>query len=169
MANYCEPEDLNFGNLMLPEGEARAPFITEASEEIDAKLGWIYATPINMEPLRYHERMILKTICRKIAGGRMVTTMAIPDESGSLNAYGSRLLKEGLDELHMLASGDVPLSAPRADLETATDEADTGGIGAPGARTPSVSNYDSESPTLQFERAVFGGVPSYFVPGDSAP
>ncbi len=165
MAGYCEPDDINVGNLMLPEGEARDPFIREASDEIDGKLGWLYVTPIDLSTLKYYERMMLKTICRKIAGGRMITTMAIPDESGSLNAYGARLLKEGLDELHMIASGDVPLSAARADLESPDGTDDGGGHGAMGARTPSITTGDAESPSLQFERAVFGGVPSYFVPG----
>ena len=97
MAGYCEPDDLNMGNLMLPEGEVRAPFITEASEEMDGKLRWLYATPIDMDGIKYHERMMLKTICRKLATGRMVTTLAIPDEGGSVNAYGLRLIEEGLD------------------------------------------------------------------------
>lgn len=166
---YCEPDDINIGNLMLPDGEQREPYITEASEEIDGKLGWLYATPIDVETLKYHERMMLKTVCRKIASGRMITTLAIPDESGSLNAYGARLLKEGLDELHALADGSVPLSAARADLEGAVGTDDAGGHGAQGARMPSVSGYDSESLVSQFEKSVFGGRPSYAVPGDAAP
>jgi hypothetical protein len=166
---YCEPDDINVGNLMLPEGESRQPFIDEASDEIDGKLGWLYQTPIDLDSLKYYERMMLKTICRKLAGGRMITTMAIPDESGSLNAYGARLLKEGLDELHAIASGDVPLSAARADLEGDSTSPDGGGHGAVGARTPSVSGHDSESLVAQFERSVYGGVPSYAVPGDAAP
>ena len=165
---YCEPDDINVGNLMLPEGEARAPFISEASDEIDGKLGWLYATPIDVDSLKYYERMMLKTICRKIAGGRMITTMAIPDESGSLNAYGARLLKEGLDELHLIASGDVPLSAARADLE-GDSSPDVGGQGAQDARKPSIPGDDSESLVSQFEKSIFGGRPSYAVPGDAAP
>lgn len=163
---YCEPDDINVGNLMLPEGESRTPFINEASDEMDGKLGWLYTTPIDVDTLKYYERMMLKTICRKIAGGRMITTMAIPDESGSLNAYGARLLKEGLDELHMIASGDVPLSAARADLESPDGTDDAGGLGAIGGRTPSIKNGDSESLVDQFERQVFRGVRSYAMPGD---
>lgn len=165
---YCSPDDINVGNLMLPEGESRQPFIEEASDEMDGKLGWLYVTPIDLDSLKHYERMMLKTICRKIAGGRMITTMAMPDESGTLNALGARLLKEGLDELHMLASGDVPLSAARADLE-GDGGPDAGGHGATGARTPSIFNTDSESLVGQFEKAVYGSRRSYVVPGDQVP
>ena len=162
---YCQPEDINVGNLMLPEGESRLPFISEASEEIDAKLGWLYATPINVELLKYHEQMLLKTICRKIATGRMVTTLAIPEESGGLNAYGLRMIQEGLDELHIIACGDVPLSAQRADY-VEDGGTDTSGIGAEGSRTPSVINQDSESLINGFNKTVYGGVPWTVEPDD---
>lgn len=168
MTTYCQPEDINVGNLMLPDGDSRVPFITEAQDEMDGKLGWMYKTPIDVSKVLYHERLMLKTICRKLATGRMVTTLAIPDESGSLHAYGRGMIREALDELHQIASGDVALSAERADLMKPGDEPDPTGIGAMNARRPTVYNPDSESAVTAFNHTVFGGRPWSVEPDDNA-
>jgi hypothetical protein len=163
---YCTPADINLGNLMYAD-EGLEAYINEAADEIDGKLGWLYQTPIDMDIVPRHEAKMLKTICRKIATGRAISTLAIPAENGAQHAYGLRLLQEGLDELHMIAGGDVPLSAPRTDLEGDPNEPDGAGHGAQDARTPTVLVADSESMLTQFHRSVFGGRPSFtFGPDD---
>lgn len=157
---YCSKDDLNIGNLMIEPGGLDR-YVREACEEIDAKIGWLYETPLDLDTLKDHERKMLKTIARKIATGRAISTLDVPNDGGVQGTYGLRLLQEGLDELHMIAGGDVPLSAKRADLEGDPNEPDVGGHGAHGARVPEAWNADTESPLSAFHRTVFGMRPQF--------
>ena len=159
---YCEPSDIDLGGMALPNPDPRTGFIASATDEMNAKLGLLYAVPIDTETILEHERLMLKVICYKIASGRMLATYSIPEEGGSVHAYAKRLLDEGMSELHMVANGDYVLSAAKPDLVADDLSPDGSGVAAMGARTPSVYNPDSESAVTAFNNQVFGGVPTRF-------
>lgn len=168
--SYCEVEDLLIGDIILPANVKPERFIQSASDEIDAKLGWTYKTPLapsevpvgasEQEPefkhLPRHERLLIISICARLASGRLIMTLDTAGEQTTLHAYGFRLVKEALDELHQVANGVVELVAAKADPSTLAGVGDV---------APSVSNYDDESLLLGFEKTVMKGVPWYSEPG----
>jgi len=164
---YCTPSDLDLSRVIMDDPEETQRFVLQATEEMDSKLGWLYIVPLPMSTMKYHERLLIKTICRKIATGRMILTYAVPDEGGSNHSYGLRLIQEGLDELHMIANGDITLSVARGDQEGSPLDPDAGGVGATHARLPEMFHQDSESLLNGFTKTVHGGIPWYVVPDDN--
>jgi hypothetical protein len=162
---YCTTEDIQLGDIEASE-EQKLPYMQQAFDEIDAKLGWLYATPLNLNAagVPNHERLLIKMISVKLATGRMFLSFASSMDS-PMHSYGLRLVQEGLDELHLLANADVPLSFPRTDPTTGD------GINTPLARTPGVVNSDSESLILAFTKTVMtpNGGKWYVVPDDGVP
>lgn len=145
---YSTVADLLIGDL--PIGGATNPqaFVDTAAEEMDSKLGWLYATPIAWEggDGPRHEVLLLKQINNKLASGRLILTLAIAEEGTSLHAYGLRLVTEATTELMLIANGDVDLTATKAE---------SGDVAA--QPIPGVRNYDDESLLLGFEENVLRG------------
>lgn len=158
---YCEATDVDMGGMGVPSPDPRQGFVVNACDEMNAKLGAMYAVPIDPNDLPEHERLMLKVIAVKIASGRFLATWSIPDEQSSVHAYARRLLDEGLSELHLIANGDYILHAPPADTndDGLPDEV---GPSVPGSRAPSVHVQDECSPVEAFHAQVFGGRPSRF-------
>lgn len=162
---YSEVTDLLLGDTILGGGVDPQKFVDAAADEMDSKLGWLYATPINVlgDPLAIppvvalprHEALLLKGINNKLASGRLILTLDIAGEGTTLHAYGARLVKEAMDELLLLANGTLDLSAPRTIL------ADAAVID----RTPAVLNIDEESLLAPFVNTVHRGRPWYAEPG----
>lgn len=167
---YCEVEDLLIGDLILPATVKPERFIQSASDEIDAKLGWTYKTPLapltvpagsgdlvpEFKHLPRHERLLIVSICARLASGRLIMTLDTAGEQTTLHAYGFRLVKEALDELHTVSNGAVELIAAKQDPSTLAGESDT---------APSIKNYDDESLLLGFEMNVMKRIPWYTEPG----
>lgn len=159
MSGYCSDSDLVVGNLLQSDDSMKTDIIRQVSDEMDGRLGWLYETPIDLDGLRDHEAKLLRGICRKLSLGRLIAVLAIPEEGSSLHALARQYITEGTNDLNVIANGDIVLTAPRSDNEGDPDSPDTGGVGAQGARTPSVSNADSESLVTAFHKQVYGGVP----------
>jgi hypothetical protein len=112
---YCGIEDLRFGDIAYPsylgDKEQR---IKSGAEEIDTAIGHIYVTPVVIPetiPLD-HTRpsyLMLKKINWLITSGRMVLDMAAAGERDNLHAYGRSMLKEGIDMLTGIATGETQL------------------------------------------------------------
>jgi hypothetical protein len=164
--DYCEPGDIQLPHIIEGDMDALKLFIREACDEIDGKLGWIYEVPLDLEALRYHERKLIKTVAVKLARGRYI--LAISSDESQMNATGLRSIQEGLDELHIIASGDIVLTAKQADRESPDDQIDPTGASSMGARKPEMFNVDSESLFNGFNQTVLGGRPYYVVPDDQA-
>lgn len=161
---YCKVEDLLLGDVTVGGNVNRQLYVDQAADEMDSKLGWIYVTPIDVDGeaagpggtppavpvLPRHERLLLKSINAKIATGRLIMAVSINEEGSAVHAYALRLLKEGNDELLMIANGHVLLTAPRS--ETPVQEAN---------RVPSVSNLDAESLLDPFYNTVNRSRPWY--------
>jgi hypothetical protein len=154
---YSEVADLLLGDLILSARVDKQKFINDAAEEMDAKLGFLYKTPVvipDAEAGNRHQALLLKQINNKLASGRLILTLDIPQEHGTLHAYGLRLVKEATEELLLIANGTVDLAADRAE----------GGTGIVDRR-PEILVYDEESLLLGFENTVLRGVPWYSRPG----
>lgn len=167
---YSKVEDLLLGDLIIPRTVSKDKFIEDASDEMDAKLGWMYATPLapcevpadatetepTFEHLPRHERLLLKSICNRLASGRLILTLDAAGEQTTLHAYGYRLVQDALGELNMLANGEVELSAcpPLAGTVAGGDD-----------RVPEVYNEDEESLLLGFQNTVLRGQSWWTKPG----
>lgn len=165
---YSKADDLLIGDLILPKNVNRDKVVQDAADEIDAKLGWIYKTPLapcevpagfpEQEPefkhLPRHEQLLLKSINNRLASGRLILSLDTAGQQTTLHAYGYRLQKDALDELHLIANGSVEMTACRAE-----------GVEGGEDRVPSIIHHDEESLLLGFEETVMRGVPWYTRPG----
>lgn len=110
---YCGLTDLLKGDLDLPRymGDG-SQFVNMAAEDIDSHLGHIYVTPIEVLdiPRNRPTKLMLKRINRLLASGRMVLDLATAGESTDLHAYGRSLVKEAMDLLEKIASGEIVLA-----------------------------------------------------------
>ncbi len=161
---YCVVEDLLLGDVTVGGTVNRQLYVDQAAEEMDSKLGWIYKTPIDLDgapadppdqpealpALPRHEALLLKVINAKIATARLIMAVSINEEGNSVHAYALRLLKEGNDELLLIANGAVLLSAPRN--ESTPDEI---------SRVPGIINEDIESLLDPFYNTTNRGRPWY--------
>ncbi len=147
---YCLPDELMIGDLIVGSSINRQEYVDRAAEEIDSKIGWVYATPIDTTGLPRAQTLLLKIINIKIASARLIMALSVNDEDNSVHAYALRLLKEGTDDLLHIANGDVDLDAPRTPMSDANA----------GSRTPGVYNIDVESLLDPFYSTTNWGVKS---------
>jgi hypothetical protein len=163
---YSTVADLLLGDIVLNPALNKQKAVDDAAEEMDSKLGWLYALPLapvgtdpvtatSWEALPDHQVLLLKHINNKLASGRLVMALAMPGEQSSLHAYGWNLVKEATAELLLLANGSVLLEAiPLTDT-----------IITSATLAPATINYDSESLLAGFENTVLRGTPWYSRPG----
>lgn len=138
MAGYSDPTDLLLGNIPLPSYIDTSKLVQDVADEIDSRIGYTYATPLDLtdtSAIARPARLLVKRISRNLATGRLILQVASPEENARLHAYGWSLIKESLEALEYIANGDMPLE---------------GATPAPGASTPAVtapqiSNLDAES------------------------
>jgi hypothetical protein len=157
---YCAITDLRKGDLRLPPymGDGTS-YVSGAAEEIDAALGHLYETPIdvgNTSEMTRPSILFLKKINWLLASGRLVLDLAASSESLELHAYGKRMLDEGLLMLERLASGDLKLDGaePAGDIDPET-------INVSG---PQIINEDSESLVQAFYDQMNPRLPLRFTP-----
>jgi hypothetical protein len=133
-----------------------ADFITAASSEIDAKLGFIYATPFILSgggAMPLHQAKLIEDICIKLASGRIILAATSTMEQSTIHAYGASLVRDAQVSLMAIANGEVNLAVTMVDSEGnprppgSNPEDDD-----PLAYVPSASNRDSDSAVEAFER-----------------
>jgi hypothetical protein len=135
---YCSPGDLLTGSVPLPTYLDPAKFVSDAADEIDSKIGFIYVTPVDVSdgstavrPVR----LLLKRLNVFLATGRLLMTVDAGGEDKTVHAYGLRLVTEAENSLAMIASGQLPLDgAARVDDGTGAQP-----LG------PIIGNKDAES------------------------
>lgn len=163
---YCVAGDLLLGDLVISASVDKNVFIQEAADEIDSKLGFIYklplappgtdpVTPDSWKLLPHHEVLTLKTINVRLATGRLILTLDIAGQETQLHAYGWYLIKEALDDLMIVANGNIDLTATRVGVEAGYADA-----------TPRTSNHDDESLLAGFENTIMRGRGWYTRPGE---
>lgn len=137
---YCGVDELLVGDMPLPRGTRPQQYVDSATNEIDMHIGFLYATPINMEdnsPVIRPARLLLKEVCRKLATGRLILAMSTVAQRTELHAYGKRLVDEALEIIKAITSGEVILTgATPLDTGDGTDTQFTG---------PQIANVDVES------------------------
>lgn len=152
---YVEPTDLLLGELTnaLPASISPTQYISMTAEEIDAKLGVMYAVPVNIATLPNSQGSLLKSIHRKLASGRIIMAATIAHAESAIHGYAVQLVKEAQMELMAVANGDVVLigaervdgdGAPRGDIADAE-------VADPRARVPGAYNRDEYSAVEAFE------------------
>lgn len=138
---YADVSDLRKGDIPLPSymGDG-SDYINSAAEEIDAQLGHIYVTPIEIDaavPLNRPAILLLKKMNWLIASGRLILNLATAGEQPSLHSYGLRMLNEGLALLEQVADGKIVL--------TGATVIDTGSADPESFSGPKIINEDSSS------------------------
>lgn len=136
---YSTKEDLRIGDIRLPArlGDGSS-FVDEAADEIDAHLGHIYVTPMNIPDLPKNRpaRLLLKKVNNLIASGRLILDLAASSEDDQLHAYGWSMLKEGLSILTMLQNRNILLVGASLIEDSDGQKSPTG---------PMIYNEDAES------------------------
>lgn len=149
---YCKPQDLLIGDVTLSSVLSRESYVRDAADEMDARLGFVYALPLPLTQLQPHAITLLKMINARLASGRLLMSIAAPAEDDSVHRYGEWLIKSAYEDLYNLCNRTI-------DLVGATPINDT---------TPeqvSIYNYDEESAVEQFYNTTMRGQPSWWMPG----
>lgn len=163
--NYCATTDITLPHVVDAAPDDLNRFIRNACDEIDGKLGLLYEVPLPFDSMVYHEKMLIKTIATKLAMGRYI--LSVTADEAAMHSYGLRLIQEGLDELHIIAGGEIALRVPQQDWDDVPGIPDEAGAGAIGARTPTSIIVDSESLLNGFNQTVLNGRPYYVRPDDA--
>jgi len=169
---YCVPGDLPLGQLStrLPPEVSISSYIESAADHIDARLGFRYVTPFDVEgvdSLPPHQVKLLKGINAKRAAGQIILAATMASEDSALHQYGLWLIQESDIELQAIMNGDVMLSAPLVDsdgypLDPTTDPDDADAY----ARVPTAYNIDMYSPNAAFEANIMQGQDVIWSPRD---
>ena len=110
MATYSGVADLLLGDLLISATLDKARYVQDATDEIDACIGFIYELPLSPTPSG-HIQLTLKRCANLIASGRLVLAVGAGSEDGSLHAYGESLLREGRMILESIESGQIDLGS----------------------------------------------------------
>lgn len=118
---YCEVVDLLIGDI--PTGGALDPqkYVNDAADEIDSKIGFRYATPVDTDAAPRPVTLLLKRINAHLASGRLILAATITVEDKQLNAYGQSLVDGAQFAIEQIATGvsllpDVPASPTAGDI-----------------------------------------------------
>lgn len=154
MSTYSEVEDLLLGELAKPDNEVCLKYVQDAADEIDSKLGFIYVTPIVVDPSEFRATvLLLKRINNWLASGRLILANAASREEQYLNAYGKSLIVDATTALDALTNGTMPL--PGATSTNPDSSQATG---------PIVNNLDAQSNVESFYNFVTDPAPGRFYP-----
>lgn len=144
---YSDTSSLLTGDIpLLPRHGDGTLAIKAAAEDIDAQIGHVYVTPIEIDddPEYRPTRLLLKKINNLIASGRLLMDMAAAGEDDNNHAYGLFLLREGMDLLAQVTSGRIVLVGAEK-----IDGTEAGG----NAAGPTIVNEDEESLVERFYRS----------------
>lgn len=155
MATYSEVKDLLLGEIAAPDNSMQQKYVQDASDEVDSKLGFIYVTPIVIDPNGEFRAsaLLLKRIANYLATGRLILANAASREEQFLNAYGADLVKQATVALDALVSGTMPL--PGATLNNPDDK---------GVSGPIINNLDAQSNVESFYAFATDPWPSNYYP-----
>lgn len=111
---YCTKDDLLTGDVPLAGKYGDGTnFVNFAADEIDGQIGHIYVTPITyadpLDPKAKPAQLLLKKINILLASGRIMLDMAAGTEDNNLHAYGNSMLREGINLLKMISTGNINL------------------------------------------------------------
>lgn len=152
--SYCEDTDLIVGDIGGLDA-LKAQFIVAAGNEMDSMLGFVYLLPLS--GISTHVTLLLKTICLKLASGRLLMAQAAGSEDAVVHAYGKSLVDEAMRDLYAIRNMQIDLGAPKVTSMQATGNA------------PAIHQGDDTSGVDTFYRimgaSTYGDAPSGWRPG----
>jgi hypothetical protein len=154
---YCEDTDLLLGNIPLPAYLSATKYITDAADEIDSKIGFVYTTPVVLSESDLElrpTRLLLKRINAHLATGRLIMAMDAGGEKDRLHAYGYSLVQEAVSALQGIVDGQIILEGA---IPIASD--------APRVTAVIIKNVDPESQVEAFYDRVANPSYQYFGAG----
>lgn len=109
---YSESSDLLIGNVPLPPYINADTYIQNASDEIDAVIGTMYVTPVQIadSPDTRSSRLILKKACNMLASGRIIMAMDAGGQDSDLHKYGRYLVSEAEKIVQAIMAGSMYLN-----------------------------------------------------------
>lgn len=118
---YSTTADLLTGDLPLPSYISPQKFVDDAADEIDSKIGFLYATPVNINApsVLTPVKKLLKRLNNFLATGRLLMAISASQEDERLHAYAYSLVADATASLAAIAAGEVPLDLPLADPDAA--------------------------------------------------
>lgn len=123
LLGYCTVSDLLLRtDLTLPSAIDAQKYINDAADEIDARIGLLYKTPVKIptQDLEKYRTTILtlKTINVQLATGRIIMSISSPHENSELDAYGNYLVREANARLNQIANRTYILEGAPANENT---------------------------------------------------
>lgn len=111
---YSTTDDMLTGNIPAPAAGLLSPakFVNDAADEIDAAIGHIYQTPVDMTEeggVSRPARLVLKRISNFLASGRYMMAAAAGSQLTEIHAYALKLVEDATASLDAIARGDVVL------------------------------------------------------------
>lgn len=106
---YSASTDLLNGNIPIPQYLDKEKFVTDAADEIDSKIGFLYQTPIDVatnSAVSRPARLLLKRINNHLATGRLLLAADAGGENDQVHAYGLFLIQEANAALDAIAAGE---------------------------------------------------------------
>lgn len=139
---YADEEDLLLGDLPLSSAISVEKFIKDAADEIDVRIGHVYAVPVvngvGDAALPEMTVTILRIANSRLASGRLLMAQAQAAQNAELHAYGQYLINEAETLIGSIASGGIDLEG----VEPVPAAGQTTG--------PTVANVDSHSAVEAF-------------------
>jgi hypothetical protein len=111
-STYSTLADLLIGDMPIPAYIDKQGYVNNAADEIDSRLGYVYATPFDVSDLSTMirpARLTIKRIAAHLSSGRLILAMATASEDRQVHAYGKSLIDEALSVLEKIANGEIPL------------------------------------------------------------
>lgn len=109
---YCEVTDLLVGNVPLPAYVDAQKFVDDAADEIDTHICQLYLTRVDVTDPTDTSRvakLFLKRVNAHLASGRLLLSVAAPEEQKQLHAYAKSMVAESLLALEGVESGEYIL------------------------------------------------------------
>lgn len=146
---YSTVGDLILGDLQLPAGYNKQQYVDMASDEIDAKIGVIYETPVVLNDLDRFASLNVKNIAIRLSTGRLILAQAAGGEDSQLHALGRHYVTSALNDLQIMASDTdtLPGAVVRPEFR--------------GAEAPSIGQQDATSPVDHFYDNFGAGLPGW--------
>jgi hypothetical protein len=141
---YAQASDLDWGNIPAP---ANAEYwLQKGSDEIDSKIGFLYATPIVLGNSAEERpgRLLLRRINEWLAMGRAILSIDAGNEDDQLHQLGLYYVTEANNALAAIVNGSIVLTG--ATPASPTTDQQTG---------PMITNVDETSFVEDF-RSAFG-------------
>jgi hypothetical protein len=142
VSSYSTTTDLLIGDVPTASTADPAKYVQDAADEIDSRIGHIYATPVDISGTSATTRpaqLLLKRLNNWLATGRLLMSADISGEENQTHAYATRLVDDASKALDMIASGQLVLD---------------GAVKADGFSTqsqgPTYGNVDAESAVEAF-------------------